>query len=71
MTTTRDGHKAAAEAAEALRGAFADLGLPERVWASLRPLVADDSGNPYVYLGLVRAEVAQRIAEAVRAGRTR
>ncbi|GGZ22876.1 hypothetical protein GCM10010327_62210 [Streptomyces nitrosporeus] len=45
----------------------AGLGLPERVWGSVRPMVTR-SGKPYVHLGIVRAEVAERIAEAIRAG---
>ncbi len=67
MQTYRDGRKAAADAAEAIRTALAGLGLPERVWGSVRPMVTH-SGKPYVHLGMVRAEAAEKIAEAIRAG---
>ncbi|MFD8228319.1 hypothetical protein ACFV16_29685 [Streptomyces massasporeus] len=67
MQTYRDGRKAAADAAEAIRTALAGLGLPERVWGSVRPMVTH-SGKPYVHLGMVRADAAERIAEAIRAG---
>ncbi|MFD4347343.1 hypothetical protein ACFWQ6_21225 [Streptomyces coelicoflavus] len=67
MQTYRDGRKAATDAAEAIRAALAGLGLPERVWGSVRPMVTH-SGKPYVHLGMVRAEAAEKIAEAIRAG---
>ncbi|WP_328408797.1 hypothetical protein OG542_05805 [Streptomyces violaceus] len=66
MDTYRDGRKQATDAAEAIRGALAGLGLPERVWGSVRPMVTH-SGKPYVHLGMVvRADVAEKIAEAMR-----
>lgn len=67
MQTYRDGREAAANAAEAIRAALVGLGLPERVWGSVRPMVTH-SGKPYVHLGMVRADAAERIAEAIRAG---
>lgn len=67
MQTYRDGREAAANAAEAIRAALVGLGLPERVWGSVRPMVPH-SGKPYVHLGMVRADAAERIAEAIRAG---
>ncbi|WP_247614028.1 hypothetical protein [Streptomyces tagetis] len=69
MQTYRDGRKEATDAAEAIRAALAALGLPERVWGSVRPMVTH-SGKPYVHLGMVRAEAAARIAEAIRSGRS-
>ncbi|WP_217251929.1 hypothetical protein [Streptomyces sp. AC602_WCS936] len=65
MQTYRDGRKQATDAAEAIRAALAALGLPERVWGSVRPMVTHN-GKPYVHLGMVRAEVAEKIAEAMR-----
>ncbi|WOX21054.1 hypothetical protein [Streptomyces solicathayae] len=67
MQTYRDGRKAANDAAEAIRAALVELGLPEGVWGSVRPMVTH-SGKPYVHLGMVRADAAERIAEAIRAG---
>ncbi|APY85235.1 hypothetical protein DCW30_23375 [Streptomyces alfalfae] len=67
MRTYRDGRKAATDAAEAIRAALVGLGLPERVWGSVRPMVTH-SGKPYVHLGMVRAEAAEKIAEAIRVG---
>ncbi|MFF7382130.1 hypothetical protein [Streptomyces griseoluteus] len=65
MQTYRDGRKAADDAAEAIRTALAGLGLPESVWNSVRPMVTH-SGKPYVHLGMMRADAAERIAEAIR-----
>ncbi|MFD7886395.1 hypothetical protein ACFV3N_28615 [Streptomyces bauhiniae] len=65
MQTYRDGRKAADDAAEAIRTALAGLGLPESVWNSVRPMVTH-SGKPYVHLGMMRADDAERIAEAIR-----
>lgn len=67
MATYRDGRKAATDAAEAIRAALAGLGLSERVWGSVRPMVTH-SGKPYVHLGMVRADVAEKIAEAMMPG---
>ncbi|WP_405609053.1 hypothetical protein [Streptomyces sp. NBC_00076] len=66
MQTYRDGRKQAEDAAEALREALAALGLPERVWSSVRPMVTH-SGNAYVHLGMVRADAAVKMAEAMQA----
>jgi hypothetical protein len=65
VQTYRDGRKEATDAAEAIRAALAGLGLPESVWGSVRPMVTR-SGKPYVHLGMVRADVAERMAEAMR-----
>jgi hypothetical protein len=65
MATYRDGRKQATDAAEAIRAALAGLGLPESVWGSVRPMVTH-SGSPYVHLGMMRAEAAERMAEAIR-----
>ncbi|MET8080949.1 hypothetical protein [Streptomyces sp. NPDC005303] len=66
MQTYRDGRRAASNAAEAIRAALAGLGLPESVWGSVRPMVTH-SGKPYVHLGMVRADVAEKMAEALQA----
>ncbi|MFJ4562360.1 hypothetical protein ACIP4U_01285 [Streptomyces caelestis] len=66
METYRDGRKQATDAAEAIRAALAGLGLPESVWGGVRPMVTH-SGKPYVHLGMVRADAAGRMAEAMRA----
>ncbi|MDO0938652.1 hypothetical protein QQY66_45640 [Streptomyces sp. DG2A-72] len=66
MQTYRDGRKAASAASEAIREALAGLGLPESVWGSVRPMVTH-SGTAYVHLGMVRADVAERMAEAMQA----
>lgn len=65
MQTYRDGRKQATDAAEAIREALAGLGLPESVWGSVRPMVTH-SGKPYVHLGMVRAEAAEQMAEAMK-----
>ncbi|MER5212990.1 hypothetical protein ABT063_21040 [Streptomyces sp. NPDC002838] len=65
VQTYRDGRKQATEAAEAIREALASLGLPERVWGGVRPMVTH-SGTPYVHLGMVRADAVERMAEAMR-----
>ncbi|WP_244207197.1 hypothetical protein [Streptomyces swartbergensis] len=65
MQTYRDGRKEATDAAEAIREALAGLGLPESVWGSVRPMVTR-SGKPYVHLGMVRADAAEKMAEAMR-----
>ncbi|GGW77671.1 hypothetical protein GCM10010383_01220 [Streptomyces lomondensis] len=65
----RAGHRLrdlpAEDAADALRKALADLGLPENVWDGIRPMVTQ-RGTPYVHLGMVRADVAEKMAEAMR-----
>ncbi len=66
MQTYRDGRRRAEEAAEAIRDALTSLGLPESVGGGVRPMVTH-SGKPYVHLGMVRADVAARMAEAMRA----
>jgi hypothetical protein len=37
---------------------------PESVWGSVRPMVTH-SGKPYVQLGMVRADVVERMAGAM------
>ncbi|MFF9787011.1 hypothetical protein YWIDRAFT_03951 [Streptomyces sp. SceaMP-e96] len=66
MQTWRDGRAAAVEATEALRAALASLGAPESVWGTVRPVVTH-KGTAYVHVGMVRADVAERMAEAMRA----
>ncbi|MGW0845556.1 hypothetical protein ACWD26_36565 [Streptomyces sp. NPDC002787] len=65
MCTYRAGREEATDAAEAIREALAGLGFPESIWGSVRPMVTH-SGKPYVHLGMVRADVAERMAEAMR-----
>ncbi|QOV37653.1 hypothetical protein IM697_04270 [Streptomyces ferrugineus] len=65
METWRDARSRAVGAAEALRAALAALGVPESVWGTVRPMVTH-KGTPYVHVGMVRAEVAEQIAEAMR-----
>ncbi|MGC9539524.1 hypothetical protein [Streptomyces sp. UG1] len=65
MGTYRARRREATEAAEAIRAALAALGLPERVWGSVRPVVTH-RGTPYVHIGMVRADVAEKMAEAMR-----
>ncbi|WP_432074470.1 hypothetical protein [Streptomyces wuyuanensis] len=64
MQRWRDSRAAAEEATRALEQALADLGLPERQYRHIRSAVTA-SGKPYVYLGLVTAELAEKIAEAL------
>ncbi|MET9813897.1 hypothetical protein [Streptomyces sp. NPDC006355] len=64
MQTYRDGRKQATDAAEAIREALAGLDLPESVWGGVRPMVTH-SGKPYVHLGMVRADAAEKMAEAM------
>ncbi|WP_371678809.1 hypothetical protein [Streptomyces sp. NBC_01276] len=66
MQTWRDGWVRATDAAEAVRTSLAALGVSEDAWRGLRPLVTE-AGGPLVDLGTVRAEAAERLAEALRA----
>ncbi|WP_254400062.1 hypothetical protein [Streptomyces sp. AC602_WCS936] len=66
MQTYRCGSNAATKAADAIREALAGLGFPESVWASVRPMVTHN-GKAYVHLGMVRADVAEQMAAAIRA----
>jgi len=61
----RDGHAVAHGASEALRTALAALGISERHYRHIRPAMAS-TGRPYVYLGILSAEAAGTIAEALR-----
>ncbi len=65
MQTWRDGHGRATDAAESLRAALASLGVPESTWSGIRPSVTH-TGKPYVHLGMLSADVVERIAEAMR-----
>lgn len=65
MQQWRDGRKTAEDATEAVREAFDALGVPEFVCGQLRPWVTH-TGKPYVNLGMVPAEYAERLAEALR-----
>ncbi|MFQ6145443.1 hypothetical protein ACLMNJ_20550 [Streptomyces seoulensis] len=63
--TNGQGGERAAAAAEAILKALIALGLPEDIRGGVRPMVTR-GGKAYVYLGLVRADVAERMAEAMR-----
>ncbi|MBL1088432.1 MULTISPECIES: hypothetical protein [Streptomyces] len=65
MQTWRDSRRRAEDATEAIQAALAILGLPEATVASLRPVVTH-SGKSYVDLGMIRADHAERMAEAIR-----
>jgi hypothetical protein len=65
MQAWRDGHDRAADAMEALRAALAALGVSESAWSGLRPTVTH-TGRPYVHLGMLPADVVERIADALR-----
>lgn len=64
MQRWRDSRAAAEHATRALEQALAGLGAPERQYRQIRSAVTA-SGKPYVYLGLVTAELAEKIAEAL------
>lgn len=64
MLTWRESRRRADDATTVLREALAALGLPESFQRHLRPVVTQ-SGTPFVHVGLVRAEQAERIAEAL------
>ncbi|MGW4029116.1 hypothetical protein ACWEFL_07310 [Streptomyces sp. NPDC004838] len=66
MQTWRDATARAADAAEAIRSVMAALGVPERDWRLIRPMVSR-SGKSYVHLGVLRAEAVEQLAEALRA----
>ncbi|MEO3976378.1 hypothetical protein [Streptomyces sp. CAU 1734] len=65
MQNWRDERSAAGDAAEALREALADLGVPERDCRSISPVVTG-AGTPYVHLGMLRPDAVEQIAEALR-----
>ncbi|GAA3149157.1 hypothetical protein GCM10010521_40730 [Streptomyces rameus] len=65
MQTYRDSRARAADASEAIRAAMASLGIPESVWGTIRPVVTH-RGSPYVHLGIVRADMVERMAKAMR-----
>lgn len=64
MPVWRDRRARAVASAEALQSALAGLGLPERVWTSIRPVVTA-SGNAFVDLGMLRPETADQITAAL------
>lgn len=53
----------AAYAAEAIQRALAGLGIPASARGEVRPVVR--SGTPYVRWGLMRADIAERVAEVL------
>lgn len=65
MQTWRDGWARATDASEAIRAALAASGVPEAAWSGVRPVVTK-TGRPYVELGTVQADLAERIAQALR-----
>ncbi|WP_176711216.1 hypothetical protein [Streptomyces sp. Ncost-T6T-1] len=65
MQQWRDGRKAAENATEALSGALVALGIETERVSHLRPVVAY-SGRPYVHMGVMPADLVERMAEALR-----
>lgn len=65
METYKAGRRIAEEAAEAVRNALAGLGLDESVWRTVRPMVTH-SGKPYVHFGMLRADIAAKVARAIK-----
>ncbi|MFD9716700.1 hypothetical protein [Streptomyces sp. NPDC059076] len=67
MNTWRDARGRAEAAAEALREALVELGLPERALRSIVPVVGTD-GIAYVKVGrgLRGSAQAEEVAEAIR-----
>lgn len=70
MQTWRDAHTRATDAREALVAALAALDAPEETWNAVRPVVTHE-GTPYVHLGMIRAEVVEEVAEAMRLSASR
>ncbi|MFE2261580.1 hypothetical protein [Streptomyces griseosporeus] len=64
MQAYRAARAKATDAAEAIRAALAALDVPESVWSTVRPMVSHQ-GRPYVHLGMMRADVVAKIAEAM------
>ncbi|MFF1657760.1 hypothetical protein [Streptomyces sp. NPDC058255] len=67
VQTYRDSRAKATDASEAVRKAMASLGIPESIWGTIRPVVTH-KGSSYVHLGVVRADAAKTMAEAMRPG---
>lgn len=65
MQTWRDAHTRATDAREALVSALAALDVPDSAWHTVRPVVTH-TGTPYVHLGMIRADVIEQLAEALR-----
>ncbi|MFJ4707119.1 hypothetical protein ACIP6I_20015 [Streptomyces anulatus] len=65
MQQWRDGRKAAENATEALSEALMALGIEAEQVSHLRPVVAY-SGRPYVHMGVMPADLVERMAEALR-----
>ncbi|MFD8980150.1 hypothetical protein [Streptomyces sp. NPDC059564] len=65
MQTWRDSWTRATNATEAIRAALTALGIPEAAWSTVLPVVTH-SGQAYVNLGMIRAEAAEQLAEALR-----
>ncbi|WP_371676133.1 hypothetical protein [Streptomyces sp. NBC_01276] len=65
MQTWRGAHRRADDAREALVAALAALDVPEATRNTVRPVVSRD-GTPCVHLGPIPADVAERLAEALR-----
>ncbi|MFZ3493461.1 hypothetical protein ACODT5_09585 [Streptomyces sp. 5.8] len=69
MQVWRDGRTRATDAAESFRAALAALDIPEAAWSGIRPTVTYN-GLPYVHLGMLPADVVERIAETLRVTKT-
>ncbi|MFD5511187.1 hypothetical protein ACFWIB_25910 [Streptomyces sp. NPDC127051] len=69
MQTWRDGHTRATDTLESFRAALAALGVAEATWTGMRPTVTY-KGLPCVHLGMLPADVVERMAEAMRVTET-
>lgn len=65
MQTWRDSWTRATDATDAIRAALAALGVPEATWSTVMPAVTH-SGQAYVNLGMIPADAAEQLAEALR-----
>ncbi|MER5771472.1 hypothetical protein [Streptomyces sp. NPDC001985] len=65
MQLWRDSRDRAETATRALQDALDAAGVPERVWRSIRSVVTRH-GRPFVDIGPLPPEVAERLAEALR-----
>ncbi|MFJ7205367.1 hypothetical protein ACIQWR_17715 [Streptomyces sp. NPDC098789] len=66
MQSWRDAHVRADDAREALVAALAALGVPESACSAVRSVVTH-TGAPCVQLGVLPADVIERVAGALRA----
>ncbi|MFE9567467.1 hypothetical protein ACFYMW_03060 [Streptomyces sp. NPDC006692] len=67
MQQWRDSHKVADDAASAFRDALALAGAPRRITAAINSTVGR-RGAALVHVGYLPADLAERLAEAIRKG---